>query len=144
MSDLWAFQWRNSPVSPLSSKRFHTGYILLLLVLSLHNLPKLETFSFSCAQELHHHLLHVLFPLHAHTKIPSGEKPFNCTKCNYSCTTAGDLKKHLLLHSGGNPFSYTHCKYSCTQAGHLKTHLRTHSGEKPFTCDQCNYSSAEV
>ena len=31
--------------------------------------------------------------------IHSGEKPFKCLQCIYSCTTAGSLKKHLLIHS---------------------------------------------
>ena len=32
----------------------------------------------------------------------SGEKPFKCSHCNFSCTTAGNLKTHKLTHSGDN------------------------------------------
>ena len=70
----------------------------------------------------------------------SGEKPYSCKQCEYSCTTASDLKKHLLTHSGEKPFCCTQCTYSCTTSGHLQQHMTTHSGEKHFSCDQCNYS----
>ena len=43
----------------------------------------------------------------------SGENPFICTQCNYSCKTAGQLKNHTLTHSGEKPFSCKQCKYSC-------------------------------
>ena len=74
----------------------------------------------------------------------SGEKPFVCTQCNYSCTTAGSLKQHMQTHSGEKSFNCTQCNYSGTQASDLKKHMRTHSGEKPFMCEQCNYSSAQA
>ena len=70
----------------------------------------------------------------------SGEKPFNCNQCNFSCTTAGYLKTHLLIHSGEKPFSCSQCEYSCTTSSHLKRHMMIHSGDNPFSCIQCNYS----
>ena len=65
-----------------------------------------------------------------------GVKPFICNQCNYSFTTAGNLKTH----SGERPFSCTQCNNTFTQAGNLKTHILTHSGERPFRCEQCNYT----
>ena len=31
--------------------------------------------------------------------IHSGEKPFNCAQCDYSCTTTSHLRQHMLRHS---------------------------------------------
>ena len=31
--------------------------------------------------------------------ICSGEKPFNCAQCDYSCTTTRHLRQHMLRHS---------------------------------------------
>ena len=82
--------------------------------------------------------------LKRHMLVHSGEKPFVCTQCSYSCTTAGSLKRHMLKHSGEKPFSCKQCNFSCTRTGALKTHMLTHSGEKPFGCTQCNYSSTQT
>ena len=30
----------------------------------------------------------------------SGEKPFNCTQCDYSCTTTSHLRQHISRHPG--------------------------------------------
>ena len=59
-------------------------------------------------------------------------------QCNYSCTQADSLKKHVLTHAGKKPFRCTQCNYSCTQACDLKRHMVAHTGEKPFDCKQCN------
>ena len=45
----------------------------------------------------------------------TGEKPFVCTQCSYSSTTADNLKTHLRIHSGEKPFSCTQCEFSCTR-----------------------------
>ena len=59
----------------------------------------------------------------------SGEKPFACNQCSYSCSVAGDLKTHMRTHSEEKPFACKQCSYSCSQAGNLKTHMGTHYGE---------------
>ena len=69
----------------------------------------------------------------------SGEKPFTCLQCEFSCTKAGNLKQHMLKHRGEKPFSCNQCNYTCTKATNLKNHMLTHSGEKPFICNECNY-----
>ena len=74
----------------------------------------------------------------------TGEKPFVCTQCSYSSTTADNLKTHLRIHSGEKPFSCTQCEFSCTRVSYLKKHMLEHSGEKPFRCDQWNYSCARA
>ena len=74
----------------------------------------------------------------------TGEKPFVCTQCSYSSTTADNLKTHLRIHSGEKPFSCTQCEFSCTRVSYLKKHMLEHSGEKPFRCDQCSSSVAII
>ena len=68
----------------------------------------------------------------------SGEKPFSCNQCTYSCTTNGHLQQHITKHSGGKHFSCKQCNYSCNNAGSLKKHMRQHSGEKLFVCNKCS------
>ena len=75
--------------------------------------------------------------------LQTGEKPFVCKQCNYSCTIAGSLKRHMLIHSGEKSFNCTQCSYSCAQAESLKKHMFIHSGEKPFRCEQYNYSCTQ-
>ena len=74
----------------------------------------------------------------------TGEKPFVCTQCSYSSTTADNLKTHLRIHSGEKPYRCTQCEFSCTRVSYLKKHMLEHSGEKPFRCDQWNYSCARA
>ena len=70
----------------------------------------------------------------------SVEKPYICNECQYHCTLASNLEKHMLIHRGKKPFSCDKCQYRSTQASNLNTHMRKHSGEKLFKCDQCDYS----
>ena len=78
--------------------------------------------------------------LKTHMLVHSGEKPYVCARCNFSCTTTGHLKTHMLTHSGEKPFSCKQWTFSCATNGNLKTHWLTHSGEEPFSCTQCEYS----
>ena len=72
--------------------------------------------------------------------VHSGQKPFRCKECRFSCSQAENLKRHMLVHSGKKPHSCEQCKYSCTRGESLKRHMLVHSGERPFSCKQCNYS----
>ena len=49
----------------------------------------------------------------------TGEKPFVCTQCSYSSTTADNLKTHLRIHSGEKPFSCTQCELCVSSAASL-------------------------
>ena len=67
-----------------------------------------------------------------------------CNLCDYACSQANILKKHLKIHSQEKSFKCNQCDYASVQAGNLKTHMSTHSGEKANKCNQCDYASSQV
>jgi len=72
----------------------------------------------------------------------TGEKPYHCNQCDYSCANSPVLKRHMKTHTGEKAFQCTQCDYSSVQSSDLKIHMRKHTGEKPYQCPQCDYSSS--
>ena len=72
-------------------------------------------------------------------EIPTGDKRFSCSSCDYFCSTATNLRIHTRVHTGEKPYSCTKCDYSCSQSSSLSRHMSVHNGEKPFSCAQCPY-----
>ncbi|KAK4878608.1 hypothetical protein RN001_011114 [Aquatica leii] len=73
----------------------------------------------------------------------TGEKPFQCSICDYSSRESGCLKIHMYKHTGEKPFKCNICDYCSITVSHLKMHMRKHTGEKPFQCNICDYSSSQ-
>ena len=58
--------------------------------------------------------------------------------CMRKCfTQAGALKSPKRTHSGEKPFECDRCDKCFSEASNLRAHKRTHSGEKLFECDLC-------
>ena len=53
-----------------------------------------------------------------------GEKPYQCTSCDYSCTTSGGLKTHSYTHTRDKPFQ-------CKSFWLFMHSIYTHTREKP-------------
>jgi hypothetical protein len=75
--------------------------------------------------------------LKRHQKTHAGEKPYKCDICQQGFTQSGHLKRHQRIHTGEKPHTCDICQKGFTQSCHLKAHQRTHTGEKPYKCDIC-------
>ena len=83
-----------------------------------------------------------------HRLVHTGEKPFQCDKCDFRCGRSSTLKRHMYTHSDSNEGRVHKCDL-CEKAFYeqhvLKEHKLTHDKIKPYQCKMCpdvfsNYS----
>ena len=71
----------------------------------------------------------------------SGEKPYDCSECEFQCADEITLNEHMKSHIGEKPSEVqkcSECTYEYPTYEELRTHLITHN---IFACDKCKFRS---
>ena len=70
---------------------------------------------------------------------------FKCDKCEYTCSTNGDLQKHIkAVHNKIKDFECELCDYKCSTNGDLQEHIKAvHNKIKDFECKLCDYKCSK-
>ena len=72
----------------------------------------------------------------------SGEKPYDCSECEFQCADERTLNEHMKVHSGEKPYDCSECEFQCADEITLNEHMKSHIGEKPSEvqkCSECTY-----
>ncbi|RXG57908.1 Zinc finger protein [Armadillidium vulgare] len=76
-----------------------------------------------------------------HKNLHTGERPYTCSKCNFSFKYQRNLRSHL-KHKEKNIFKCDRCDYVTDVKRYFSRHyLKVHVGEKRFKCDICDYAA---
>ena len=70
--------------------------------------------------------------------VHEGEKPNQCSICEYSTSKESDLKRHIKSVHEGKPFQCSICSYSTSREQDLKRHQSVHGVKRPYKCNDCN------
>ena len=66
---------------------------------------------------------------------------FRCDVCSYASGDHNSLRRHKMRHTGQRPYKCPHCPYTCIQAISLKVHIKNkHPGQDGvYHCHLCLY-----
>ena len=67
-----------------------------------------------------------------HMRGHTGEKLFQCSKCEMLFSQNYKVTIHIEIHSGEKPFKFNQCNRAFTQSAGLSHHMSTHSGDNPY------------
>lgn len=80
--------------------------------------------------------------MRVHMRKHTGQRPYQCTQCQYASADGSTLKKHVMAkHFKIRPFRCKQCDFSCVDNKSLTIHMRKHTGERPFKCHRCDYAA---